>query len=50
MRRLLGPAADIDPPVAAEWHWQQEVEHIDKHITLRNDRNLEATADPTPLD
>lgn len=50
VRRLLGPEADIDPPAQAEWHWQQDVEHIDKHITLRNDRNLEAEADPAALD
>lgn len=36
-RRLLGPEAVIDSPAAAEWHWQQEPEHIDKHITVRSD-------------
>lgn len=38
VHRLLGPGADIDPPQAVEWHWQQDPDHIDKHITVRNDR------------
>jgi thioredoxin-like negative regulator of GroEL len=49
VRRLLGPEAEIDPRVQAEWHWQQDVEHINEHITLRNDRNLGAESGSGPL-
>ncbi len=31
--RLLGPGASLDPAVPADgWHWQQEPDHIERHI------------------
>lgn len=51
VHRLLGPGADVDPPVRPEWHWQQDVEHIGKHITVRSDKNLaEESPEAAPLD
>lgn len=39
VRRLLGPDAAIDAPVAPEWHWGTEATNIERNISARGSQD-----------